>query len=538
MDSLLDYGSEGETVAPAESRAVIAAPGVEHTVNHSAVTIINPTLKMVEHNPKFTDMWLPAEGPSNPYHTGGLAPGQKNTLTGYVEKHEMNNFSFTEQYHTFHNWGHAANPSDAAGHDAQVGQCSHELGLEGGTVFSTTHKMGKKRRVATGDPGDLEAYRGPWAPLEGEDKEPEPMTEEQIAYLAEKARTSKRRQRRPEVEPIEEKSMLHVKEEFDYQGRTFISPPSDLKPGPHDCYIPKKWEHTWSGHSKGVAAIRFFPKYGHLLLSAGMDSKVKIWDVYNTRKCVRTYLGHDKAVRDICFTNDGKQFLTCSYDKFVKLWDTETGQCIGSYTTKKTPLCSRFNPGMENVFIMGCSDKKLCQFDINTGKQEQVYDHHLAAVNTVTFVDDNRRFVSTSDDKKIFVWEFGIPVPINYISDPNMHSMPAVSLSPNGNFFLGQSLDNQIITYTARRKFSVKKNKNFKGHICAGYAIQPNMSPDMQWVISGDSDGMLFFWDWKTCKVFRKMKAHEGVCIGAEWHPVETSKVATCGWDGLIKFWD
>ena len=37
MDSLLDYGSEGETVAPAESRAVIAAPGVEHTVVCDAI---------------------------------------------------------------------------------------------------------------------------------------------------------------------------------------------------------------------------------------------------------------------------------------------------------------------------------------------------------------------------------------------------------------------------------------------------------------------------------------------------------------------
>lgn len=44
----------------------------------------------------------------------------------------------------------------------------------------------------------------------------------------------------------------------------------------------------------------------------------------------------------------------------------------------------------------------------------------------------NRRFVTTSDDKSIRVWDYGVGVDIKYIADPSMHAIPAATLSPDG----------------------------------------------------------------------------------------------------------
>lgn len=58
------------------------------------------------------------------------------------------------------------------------------------------------------------------------------------------------------------------------------------------------------------------------------------------------------------------------------------------------------------------------------------------------------------------------------------------------------------------------------------------------YLISGDADGKVFIWDWKTTKLLTSYQAHENVCISALWHPHETSKVITAGWDNTIKLWD
>jgi pre-mRNA-processing factor 17 len=45
---------------------------------------------------------------------------------------------------------------------------------------------------------------------------------------------------------------------------------------PPNAYLPERCIHTWTGHNKGVSAVRLFPRSGHLLLSASMDTKVKV----------------------------------------------------------------------------------------------------------------------------------------------------------------------------------------------------------------------------------------------------------------------
>ena len=106
--------------------------------------------------------------------------------------------------------------------------------------------------------------------------------------------------------------------------------------------------------------------------------------MHNERRCIQTYIGHKQAVRDINFNNDGTRFLSAgkllmllcilvwkptltfvlcvaAYDRYIKLWDTETGECISRFTNRKVPYCVKFHPDedKQHLFVAGTSDKKI-----------------------------------------------------------------------------------------------------------------------------------------------------------------------------------
>ncbi|AEO59850.1 hypothetical protein MYCTH_2308439 [Thermothelomyces thermophilus ATCC 42464] len=506
-----------------------------------------------------TDLARPRLGPANPFRDDGPSASRKrkNVLTGHAEE------TFISE-HTFR-----------AKHRAVEGDQRH------GTLTNREQKeVNKRLRREREDKGDATiadgdgAYVGPWARYKreryeevevGEGEEVELASGEEYEIVEEgeeeeddvvpsgtvvQAPAPSLARRKEAEEMGVETTTFHGSSEYDYLGRTYMHVPQDLdfsltkEVGSITNYIPKKMVYSWKHHGKPITALQLFPRSSHLGLSGAADGSVHIWDVYRDRELLRSFSGHNKAISDLSFNNDGTKFLSGGFDRKIRLWDTETGQCVNRFNCGKTPHVIKFNPSAENghEFLAGLSDNRILQYDSRAGNETvQEYDHHLGAINTIEFIDESRRFMSTSDDRSLRVWEYGIPVEIKTISEPDMFALTKSAQHPSGKYVLYQCSDNSIVAYSSGpEKFRQHRRKAWRGHNTAGSAIGLTCSPDGQFVASGDTGGSVCFWDFKTCRMYSKLTADSagGAINCVAWSEQETSKVFTAGTKGEIRLWD
>uniref|UniRef100_A0A0N4ZCY7 WD_REPEATS_REGION domain-containing protein n=1 Tax=Parastrongyloides trichosuri TaxID=131310 RepID=A0A0N4ZCY7_PARTI len=531
MNSLLENygsGSEGEVESDPETERMVApivpsldvelAPGVVNYLDNRVVAIGTVKGKNQElgYNPKFEELYTPEAGPKNPFKSSqSLAP--KNMLTGYVQKTHLSDFQFEKEIRSFDTLGYASNPSGNVG-STFVGDVNKAEENDGASLFDSA-KTGreKRKRQVNRDPSDIEGFTGPWTRFVDEETVAKPTQEQQEKineFLKKQQMKSKKFKKISEDEEhiMDESVIIHMKESVDYRGKSFMELPSysgvNLREDyvPQNCTIPKKLFHTYTGHQKQINAIKWFPKSGHMFLSCSMDGKVKLWDTYNKNQCLITYKGKVK----------------------------------NRFDAKSIPFCCKFNPDEDknNMIMAGLQNKKITQWDTRTGEVVQTYDRHLGAVNSITFFDKNRRFVSTSDDKSLRIWEWEIPVDTKLIQNVGLHSIPTMTKSPDDQWIIGQSMDNRIVLFQLiDDKLKFAKKKALRGHNTQGFPCTTDFSPDMSYVISGDGDGKLFIWNWKTHRIEAKWKAHDKQTMVSIWHPHERSKIVTGGGDGIIKMW-
>ncbi|KAG6330717.1 hypothetical protein ID866_8373 [Astraeus odoratus] len=223
-------------------------------------------------------------------------------------------------------------------------------------------------------------------------------------------------------------------------------------------------------------------------------------------------------VSSVIFSPDGRQIVSGSADKTIRVWDAHTGSQIGNHFEGHAGLISSvtFSPDARWI-VSGSADKTIRVWDAHTGSQiGNHFEGHAGLISSVAFSPDGRWIASGSYDKTIRIWDAHTGSQIGSPLEGHTNYVWSVAFSPNGSWITIRLWD----AYTG-----TQIGNPFEGHISCVTSV--SFSPDGMLLLSGSMDNQIRVW---------KTGHHDGV---KDWK--DTVRVNVDGWitgpEGRLLLW-
>ncbi|GAB6027758.1 DNA excision repair protein ERCC-8 [Chamberlinius hualienensis] len=179
------------------------------------------------------------------------------------------------------------------------------------------------------------------------------------------------------------------------------------------------------GHRNGIVSVKWSSRNEYLLASGGFDNRILLWDVRAARGYLRTLdqhggsadanteqmaTAHNGVVNGLCFTEDGLFLISYGTDKYLRLWDTFTGNLsIVNYgkilnESKKAMRFDVSKSSSQDFIYVPSSDGKIIMFDLHTGIKIGTLIGHFNAANCCVFHPFYQELYSGANDKDVLVW--------------------------------------------------------------------------------------------------------------------------------------
>ncbi|XP_063804713.1 WD repeat-containing protein 25 isoform X2 [Pseudophryne corroboree] len=329
-----------------------------------------------------------------------------------------------------------------------------------------------------------------------------------------------------------------------YRVSEYLSPHLQLKYTSTE--IPRKAVFQMCQHGGAVNRVQWCPanRYSHLLLSASMDATFKIWDAVDSGKCLRTFSCHEAAVRDAQWSVCGQKILTGGFDSILHLTDVESGNHLFSVKNECRISHVRFNPSDPNLFICGGFSPVITAWDIRTDKVIHLYKAAVQQHFDVLFLPGGKEFLSTTDsvsrdsaDRTIIAWDFASAAKISNQIFHERYTCPSLALHPRDHVFAAQTNGNYIAIFSTQRPYTMNKKRRFEGHKVEGFSVGCEFSPDGSLIVTGSSEGTIYFYSYHSSKIIRSLPGDGSACVSVTYHPVLPSLLAASYWDGQIRIW-
>lgn len=157
------------------------------------------------------------------------------------------------------------------------------------------------------------------------------------------------------------------------------------------------------GHTQFVQSIAFHPHQSELLLSAGRDRQIKLWN-WTTQQEIISVPAHSQSINSVAFSPDGQQFASGSTDKTVKLWSI-SGGLIATFAEHRLAVNAVAFAPSAPLIASASSDATVRIWQTSPAKRVRLLTGHLQAVRAIAFSPDGQILASGGEDKTIRLWE-------------------------------------------------------------------------------------------------------------------------------------
>jgi WD40 repeat protein/serine/threonine protein kinase len=160
-------------------------------------------------------------------------------------------------------------------------------------------------------------------------------------------------------------------------------------------------------HSFLVQGLAFSPREHHLLASADADSKVRLWDVQRGKELRVLEPQHAARTKCVTFSPDGKLLASGSWDRTIKVWETDTWNLLHDLHDPTGAVQSvAFSPEgrpQARRLAWGATDGLVKVWDEAT-REMHTLRGHTGWVQGVAFSPDGKQLASASADGTVKIW--------------------------------------------------------------------------------------------------------------------------------------
>ena len=357
-----------------------------------------------------------------------------------------------------------------------------------------------------------------------------------IGYMSKRKRKHMATDSQHDNKILKVDEVLHMLSFYDGESKTNVC---------SDTYLaPRKKLISFKEHIAPVTSLDWHVHDHRLLLSSSMDHSVRVWDPFMQQCCVANHKPLNAAVQVSRWVSS--HTAVCGgYSNTAVYTDMNTLQNILTMKQDSFVTAIKVHPTNRNDIVIGTYKSHVQSWDIRSGKVVNTFNGTDGQILDLEFLTNNVEMVASADVVKknsssetVVVWDYRSTVVRSDQVYQEPYTCPSLRAHPYENSFVAQSNANYAVIFSARRPYKLNKYKRFEGHKVMGYRIAIDISPCGSLLCSGDTNGQLFCYNYKTSKVLSAYSAYNSSpCVGCKFNPGLSSCIATCSWDGQVTIW-